>query len=107
YPIATFRDAPEEINVHVMGDETKPSTGVGEPGTVPVAAAIANAIFAACGARVRELPISAARVRRARPKGQRSLADTCRLGLTPSSGENGAAPAGTARPAPHFLRRWA
>ena len=68
YPIATFRDAPEEIDVHVMGDATKPSTGVGEPGTVPVAAAIANAIFAACGARVRELPISAERVRRARPK---------------------------------------
>ena len=69
YPIATFRDAPEEIDVHVMGDEAKPSTGVGEPGTVPVAAAIANAIFAACGARVRELPIGAERVRRARPNG--------------------------------------
>jgi len=51
-----------------MGDEAKPSTGVGEPGTVPVAAAIANAIFAACGARVRELPIGAERVRHARPK---------------------------------------
>ena len=67
YPIATFRDAPEEIDVHVMGDDAKPSTGIGEPGTVPVAAAIANAIFAASRARVRELPITAERIRRARP----------------------------------------
>jgi CO/xanthine dehydrogenase Mo-binding subunit len=58
YPIATFGDAPEAIEVRVMGDETKPATGVGEPGTVPVAAAIANAIAAAVGARVRELPIT-------------------------------------------------
>jgi CO/xanthine dehydrogenase Mo-binding subunit len=68
YPIATFRDAPEVIDVQVMGDDGKPSTGVGEPGTVPVAAAIANAIFAASGARVRELPITAERVRAARAK---------------------------------------
>ena len=65
YPIATFRDAPREIVVDVIGDPTQPSTGVGEPGMVPVAAAIANAVFAACGARVREVPISAKRVRAA------------------------------------------
>jgi isoquinoline 1-oxidoreductase beta subunit len=38
------------------------STGVGEPGSVPTAAAIANAVFAACGARVRRLPVTAAAV---------------------------------------------
>lgn len=63
YPIATFRDAPEEIDVLVQGDADAPPTGVGEPGSVPTAAAIANAVYAACGARVRELPLSRERVR--------------------------------------------
>jgi CO/xanthine dehydrogenase Mo-binding subunit len=67
YPIATFRDAPERIDVHVAGDATQPSTGVGEPGAVPAAAAIANAVFAACGARVRDLPLRPERVRQAMP----------------------------------------
>ena len=66
YPIATFRDVPAEIDIHVMGVGSEPPTGVGEPPGVPVAAAIANAIFAACGARVRELPITADRIRAAR-----------------------------------------
>jgi len=66
YPIATFRDVPTEIDVHVMGTAGEPPTGVGEPPGVPVAAAIANAVFAACGARVRELPVTADRVRAAR-----------------------------------------
>lgn len=66
YPIATFRDAPAEIDIHLMGAFGEPPTGVGEPPGVPVAAAIANAVFAACGARVRELPITPDRVRAAR-----------------------------------------
>jgi CO/xanthine dehydrogenase Mo-binding subunit len=69
YPIATFRDAPERIEVLVEGDRKAPSTGVGEPGAVPTAAAIANAVFAACGARVRDLPITRSRVREARAQG--------------------------------------
>ncbi len=68
YPIATFRDAPEEIDVVVAGDPAQQSTGVGEPGAVPTAAAIANAVFAACGARVRNLPLSRDHVRKAMPK---------------------------------------
>jgi CO/xanthine dehydrogenase Mo-binding subunit len=39
------------------------STGAGEPGTVPVVAAIANAFFDATGARLREMPMTPARVR--------------------------------------------
>ncbi len=63
YPIATFRDAPRSIEVDVMGDDTKPSTGVGEPGAVAISGAIANAVFAATGVRVRDLPITPERAR--------------------------------------------
>jgi nicotinate dehydrogenase subunit B len=60
YPIATFHDAPRLIDVAFVGDPDTPSTGVGEPGSVPTAAAIVNAVFAACGKRIRKLPIGAA-----------------------------------------------
>ena len=62
YPIATAHDAPREINVVFTGLLAAPSTGTGEPGSVPAAAAIANAVFDACGARVRRLPLTAASV---------------------------------------------
>jgi nicotinate dehydrogenase subunit B len=65
YPIATFRDAPESIEVFVEADESAPPTGVGEPGAVPTAAAIANAVYAASGARVRSVPMIRERVRKA------------------------------------------
>ncbi|MDQ2912915.1 MAG: molybdopterin-dependent oxidoreductase [Chloroflexota bacterium] len=65
YPIATFRDAPESIDVDVEGNETAPPTGVGEPGAVPTAAAIANAVHAASGARLRSVPLTRERVRKA------------------------------------------
>jgi CO/xanthine dehydrogenase Mo-binding subunit len=57
YPIATCTDAPQVIDVVFTGDDTMPSLGLGEPPAVPMAPAIANAIFDACGARVRALPI--------------------------------------------------
>ena len=57
YPIATFLDAPRAIDVAFVGDDATPSSGLGEPPAVPVAPAIANAVFAACGARVRRLPV--------------------------------------------------
>jgi CO/xanthine dehydrogenase Mo-binding subunit len=69
YPIATFRDAPESIEVLVEGEASAPSTGVGEPGAVPTPAAIANALFAACGARVRDVPLTRERVRKAMQTG--------------------------------------
>ena len=58
YPIATFHNAPSQIDVVFTGRQDAPSSGVGEPGAVPTAAAIANAVFEASGARVRHLPLT-------------------------------------------------
>lgn len=61
-PLRMF-DLPE-INAEVLSVGGYP-TGCGEPGTTVVAPAIANAIFAATGARVRSLPITADKVKAA------------------------------------------
>jgi isoquinoline 1-oxidoreductase beta subunit len=44
------------VEVHIVPSGEKP-TGVGEPGVPPIAPALANAIFAATGKRVRDLPL--------------------------------------------------
>lgn len=56
YRVPRITNAPE-IDVALVGDAETPSTGAGEPGIVPVAAAIANALFDLTGQRVRELPL--------------------------------------------------
>jgi nicotinate dehydrogenase subunit B len=56
YRVPRITDAPE-IEVLLIGDPETPSTGAGEPGIVPVAPAIANAVFDLTGKRIRELPI--------------------------------------------------
>jgi len=48
-------------------ESTEPPVGLGEPGTTVVAPAIANAIFAAVGARLRHIPITPEAVRAAIP----------------------------------------
>lgn len=55
--IASFRDAIREIDVTFLPAQESPSTGIGEPGSVPTAAAIANAVSDASGARLRRLPL--------------------------------------------------
>lgn len=63
FPLLRFSQSPE-IRVVIVPSEAPP-TGVGEPPYPPVAPAVANAIFDATGARVRTLPLRAARVRAA------------------------------------------
>jgi len=56
YRVARINEAPYVTHVHLIPSTAIP-VGVGEPGVPPIAPAIANAIFAATGKRVRELPI--------------------------------------------------
>lgn len=57
YQMATMADAPREILVDVVPSTEAPS-GVGETGVPSCAPAICNAIFAATGKRIRDLPLS-------------------------------------------------
>jgi isoquinoline 1-oxidoreductase beta subunit len=57
YPVARIGEAPAQTNVYIV-DSDAPPAGVGEPGVPPFVAAFCNAIFAATGKRVRDLPIS-------------------------------------------------
>jgi isoquinoline 1-oxidoreductase subunit beta len=57
YPVARINEVPAQTNVHIV-DSDAPPAGVGEPGVPPFIAALCNAIFAATGKRVRDLPIS-------------------------------------------------
>jgi len=56
YTVARMDDSPIETHVSIMQSD-QPPAGVGEPGVPPIAPAICNAIFAATGKRIRELPI--------------------------------------------------
>ena len=54
-PLLTLAETPV-IETHLMPSE-HPPTGVGEPGTPPIAPAVANALFVLTGQRLRELPL--------------------------------------------------
>ncbi len=58
HPLLTMAETPE-IAVTIIASEA-PAGGVGEPGTPPIAPAVANALFAAGGGRRRQLPLLAA-----------------------------------------------
>ncbi len=56
YDLLRIHEAPE-IYVRFL-ESNAPLGGLGEPGVPPIAPAVANAIFAACGTRIRNLPIT-------------------------------------------------
>jgi isoquinoline 1-oxidoreductase subunit beta len=55
--IARIGDVPRKIHTDLV-PSTAPPSGVGEPGVPPVGAALANAIFALTGKRIREIPLA-------------------------------------------------
>ncbi len=58
YRVCRIGEAPQDIRVHLIESDAPPA-GAGEPGVPPFAPALTNAIFAATGKRVRNLPLSA------------------------------------------------
>jgi isoquinoline 1-oxidoreductase beta subunit len=63
YPVLRMSDMPE-IHTKIVASDAAP-TGMGEIGVLPVAPAIANAVFQLTGKRLRALPMSPARVKTA------------------------------------------
>jgi isoquinoline 1-oxidoreductase beta subunit len=58
YPALRINEMPT-VEVHIVAS-TEPPTGVGEPGVPPITPAVANALAAATGKRLRKLPLSLA-----------------------------------------------
>jgi xanthine dehydrogenase YagR molybdenum-binding subunit len=79
YKIAGSREIPE-IEVHLIeeyrGRSSTDAGGIAEPTTIPPAAAIANAVYNATGARVRELPMTPACVLAALARAKRGGEET-------------------------------
>jgi len=67
YQLVRMQGMPK-VEAYVI-DSNEPPGGVGEPGVPPIAPAVANALFAATGARVRSLPITAEKISVALGKG--------------------------------------
>jgi isoquinoline 1-oxidoreductase beta subunit len=68
YHIARMSDTPE-INIHLV-ESNDSIGGIGEPGVMPLAPAVANAVFNATGARIRRIPLTPERVLAALSKAQ-------------------------------------
>jgi len=64
YQVLRIDDMPSVVEVYIV-PSTSPPSGVGEPGTPPIAPAVANAVRAATGIRLRTLPFDLAAARRA------------------------------------------
>ena len=56
-PLASMAEAPQ-VQTHIMAS-ARPPSGVGEPGVPPLAPALANALYALTGKRIRALPLAA------------------------------------------------
>ena len=62
YPIMRFADVPK-LDIELVDRPTEPPLGAGEAACTPVAAALANAVFDATGARLRTVPFTSQRVK--------------------------------------------
>jgi hypothetical protein len=60
-----FSAVPDEVDIHIIDRPGMPFLGTGEAAQRPTAAAIANTVANAAGVRLREIPLTAARVNRA------------------------------------------
>ena len=63
YPLLTI-DAAPVVETHIVASREPPG-GIGEPPMAAIAPAVANAVFAATGKRIRRLPLTAERVKAA------------------------------------------
>ena len=57
YRVPRFDDVPD-LDIHLLNRQDLPSAGAGESGIMGVAPAVANAIFAATGTRLRNMPMA-------------------------------------------------
>jgi nicotinate dehydrogenase subunit B len=73
YPIMRFDAVPDSVEVHLIDQPNAPFLGAGECGQGPAAAAIANAVSRAAGRRLRDLPLTPAKVRAALLGGSSSI----------------------------------
>ena len=64
YPIITFPDVPV-LDIELLGTPRDKPMGAGEAASAPVPAAVGNAVFDAVGVRMRQVPLTPARVRAA------------------------------------------
>jgi CO/xanthine dehydrogenase Mo-binding subunit len=64
YPILTFSEVPE-VEIVLINRPDQPAVGAGEPATITTAAAVANAVYDATGARLRQIPFTPERVKAA------------------------------------------
>jgi CO/xanthine dehydrogenase Mo-binding subunit len=65
YPIMRFEDVPGQVDVHIVDRPGLPFLGAGETAQGPTSAALANAIADATGARLRDMPLTAEKLKAA------------------------------------------